>query len=486
VREDLESPTAFLAARLGERSAADRLRGYEAWWRDEGAAISATVDRAGTPWLRLFDALGGRCDEVLFPAGYRALLQRGYREGVVAAAFEGRSLRLPYLLGYVTSFYDPGLYCPYTVSLATAVPLEKYAAPAVRDRFLPRLLRRDGTAWQGATWMTEARGGSDLGATVETVARRDGDRWRLSGDKHFASNVGAELAVVAARPEDAPSGVRGLGLFLVPHRREDGTLNYLIRRLKDKIATRSVPTGEVELRDSEAYPLGGPGSGIYLILEVLNLSRVANSVASAALAQRALADAWAFADARVAFGKPVAQHPLLRHQLTEHHREVECAFALAWEAVRLLDEVWRETPPYSERHHLFRLIAHLAKYWTAEVAVQTAKWAIEVHGGAGTLAETGVERWLREAMILAIWEGTPHRQMLDGLDVMQHKKAHRLLLRRLAERADPARLADVTSRVETFLALPEETREAEVEGVFRTLARFTGDTLTLTPGPAGG
>jgi acyl-CoA dehydrogenase len=87
--------------------------------------------------------------------------------------------------------------------------------------------------------MTEIKGGSDLGAAVETVAKRDGNKWRLTGDKYFSSNAGAELAAVAARPEGAPRNVRGLSLYLLPRRDEDGQLNYLIRRLKDKIATRS-------------------------------------------------------------------------------------------------------------------------------------------------------------------------------------------------------------------------------------------------------
>ena len=98
---------------------------------------------------------------------------------------------------------------------------------------------------------------------------------------------------------------------LVPRYRNGGELNYFIRRLKDKIGTRSVPTGEVELRSSEGYLLGSAGSGIYLILEVLNLSRVANSVA---LAQRAMADALSYAEHRNAFGEPILDHPLLRHQ----------------------------------------------------------------------------------------------------------------------------------------------------------------------------
>jgi alkylation response protein AidB-like acyl-CoA dehydrogenase len=473
----LRSPTAFLAHQLGELPEAPRLRAYEAWWEAEGAAISAQVDRAGTPWLRMYDAFGARVDEILYAPEYRTMLQRGYREGAVAAALEQRSLAMPYLLGYVTSFYDAGLYCPYTVSLATAIPLEKYGEAAVRERFLPCLLARDGATWQGATWMTEAKGGSDLGATVETVARRDGARWLLEGEKHFASNAGAELAVVAARPEGAPRDVRGLALFLVPRQREGGGLNYTIRRLKDKVATRSVPTGEVELHDSEAYLLGKPEWGVYLILEVLNLSRVANSVGSVGLAQRALADAMRFAEGRVVFGKPVAAHPLIQRQVADRRTALEGAFALAWEAVRLLDEVWRETPPYSERHQVFRLVAHLAKYWTAELAVQTAKWAMEVYAGAGTLAEIGVERWLREAMILAIWEGTPHRQMLDGLEVMQRKGAHRRLFHHLGASVDAARRADLEGRIDAHLALPPAAQESGIEDVFRDLASLTADAL---------
>ena len=290
--------------------------------------------------------------------------------------------------------------------------------------------------------MTEIKGGSDLGANVETVARPERDRWILNGDKYFASNVGAELAIVAARPEGALQTPQGLALFLVPRYREDGQLNYFIRRLKNKIGTRSVPTGEVELRDSEAYLLSKQEWGIYLILESLNLSRVGNIVGSVALAQRALADAFTFAEGRVAFGKAIIEHPLLRRQFKERLAQLRDARALMWEAIQLLDEVWQETPRYSDRYHLFRLVTHLAKYWTAELAVQFAKWNMEVHGGMGVLAEYSTERWLREAMILPIWEGTPHRQMLDGLEVMERKRAHELLFAHLAPHADKAGVTD--------------------------------------------
>ena len=178
-----------------------------------------------------------------------------------------------------------------------------------------------------------------------------------------------------------------------------------------------------------------------------------------------------------AFGKRILDHPLLRHQFENRLAALQAAFALAWESVVLLNQVWMERPPYSERYHLFRLVAHLAKYWTAEFAVDSAKWAMEVHGGLGTLAEFGVERWLREAMILAIWEGTSHRQILDGLEVMERKQAHKMLFRRLGEIAPSRELQEREAEVEEHLKLPPAEREAHAEPIFRRLATFTAETL---------
>src|SRR5271154_3678310 len=474
---EIRSPMQFLRSQLHDFSHRGLLAAEEAWWKGEGVAISGDIDRAGTPWLRMFDRMGKRVDEILYPREYQTMLRRGYRSGVVWRALEEKTLLPTYALMYNISFYDPGICCPYTVSLGTAVPLAKYGSAELQARFLPQLLRQDDAVWQGATWMTEIKGGSDLGMAVETVARPAGDSWRLTGDKYFTSNANAELAVVAARPEGAAAGVRGLALFLVPRYRKNGELNYFIRRLKDKIATRSVPTGEVQLRDSEGYLLGGADAGIYLILEVLNLSRVANSVVSVALAQRAMADALSYAENRVAFGKPILEHPLMRHQFESRLETLRSAFALAWESVQLLNDVWMQRAPYSDPYHLFRLVAHLAKYWTAEFAVDTAKWAMEVHGGLGVLAEFGAERWLREAMILAIWEGTSHRQILDGLEVMERKQAHKLLFRRLSEIAPSKELQDMESEVEQHLKLPPEQREELAEPLFRRLAALTAETL---------
>jgi acyl-CoA dehydrogenase len=221
-----------------------------------------------------------------------------------------------------------------------------------------------------------------------------------------------------------------------------------------------------------------------LILEVLNLSRATNALGSVAIAQRALAESVDFAGQRIAFGKPVLDQPLMRKQFYERVETLQDGFALAWESIERLNEVWREKAPYSDRYHLFRLTAHLAKYWTSDIAPQIARWAMEVHGALGVLAEFPVERWFREAMVLTIWEGTCHRQILDGLEVMERKGAHGLLFAQLRDAADPIDLAEMRRRVDAHLALPQAQREAGAEEMFRDLAIFTARTVRHAAVPA--
>src|SRR6266852_1693606 len=132
---DLRSPLSFLQSRLQDLPHRDVLDAEETWWKREGIAISDAIDRAGTPWLRMFDRLGKRVDTILYPREYQTMLKRGYRSGVVWRALEEKSLIPTYLLMYTISFHDPGVCCPYTVSLGTAVPLAKYGSAELRLAF---------------------------------------------------------------------------------------------------------------------------------------------------------------------------------------------------------------------------------------------------------------------------------------------------------------------------------------------------------------
>lgn len=113
------------------------------------------------------------------------------------------------------------------------------------------------------------------------------------------------------------------------------------------------------------------------------------------------------------------------------------------------------------------------------MAVQTAKWAMEVHGGLGTLEEFRAERWLREAMILAIWEGPAHRQILDGLEVIERKRTDRLLFQSLSSTVNPTALEAMQGKIEHYLRLPQEQKEAGAEVLFSELATFTANALSV-------
>jgi AidA-like protein len=138
----LGSPLSFLQSELRDIPHREVLDAEEGWWRSEGVAISDAIDRGGTPWLRMFDRGGKRVDEILYPREYQTILMRGYRSGVIWRALEEKSLIPTYLLIYNISFHDPGICCPYTVSLGTAVPLAKYGSSELQARFLPNFCGR--------------------------------------------------------------------------------------------------------------------------------------------------------------------------------------------------------------------------------------------------------------------------------------------------------------------------------------------------------
>ncbi|MEM3701349.1 MAG: acyl-CoA dehydrogenase family protein, partial [Conexivisphaerales archaeon] len=281
----------------------------------------------------------------------------------------------------------------------------------------------------GATWFTELQGGSDLGANT-VQATNEGYFWRLNGDtKYFASNAGlADYALVTARPKGAPSGAKGLGLFLVPKYDSSGKRNFIVRRLKEKSATVSVPTGEVEFHNSEAQLIGELKEGIYYTMEDLMVSRLANSFGALGIARKSYLEAYYYAQKRMAFGKLLIEHPLVQRDLLDMEVYLEGSLALAFKSLDQFQKSWMQTPPYNDAYHYARLLTHITKNATAEVASHLSKIAMELHGGVGFLEEYPVERLHREALITPIWEGTSNIQALDMLEVIAKKKAHLMLL----------------------------------------------------------
>src|SRR5690606_22377563 len=182
--------------------------------------------------------------------------------------------------GYLLSQTEPGFYCPVTLTMATAYLFEHYASEELKQKFMPHICATGETElFEGATFLTERQGGSDVGANV-VEARLEQGEWRLYGEKYFASNAGmCGVAMELARQTtNSEEGSRGLTLFAVPWRDDDGELNHItIRRLKDKLGVKAVPSGEVEFNGAKAYVVGDPSKGIYYMLEALNLSRICNA-----------------------------------------------------------------------------------------------------------------------------------------------------------------------------------------------------------------
>jgi acyl-CoA dehydrogenase len=381
--------------------------------------VAYHVDHDAPPVLVTHDLDGRRIDRVRLSPAEAQLWPRLAAMNRAALGPEASWHRY-YTLGYLLA--DPGLYCLVTITGQTAYVIEKYAPR--HAEWKEALLAGRAV---GATWLTEVQGGSDVGANA-TRAERAGDNWRLYGEKYFASGAGlTDLAVVTARPEGAPSGAKGIAVFLVPRLNRAGDLNFTVRRLKDKSATRAVPSGEVELNGSEAWLVGDPGQGIYYALEMLTVSRLANAMAAVGIGRKAQAEVLERVRRRRAFGRPLLDQPLVRRDLTDLAVRLAGGLALTFQAVDAFDRAWAERPPYSPAYQAARLYAHLAKARTADHAAATTAMAMELFGGLGFLEEYAVARWHREALITPIWEGPANVQALDLLEVLSRKQGDRVV-----------------------------------------------------------
>ena len=409
--------------------------------------VADYVDKIGRPRLLPWSIDGDRIDEVWLEPLERQVLERLSKEFAVnRPPYRGGSWFDHYAAIYLIS--DPGIACILTVTNQTAYALFKYGDPA-QKKLIPGLIGESDPRMYGATWFTEIQGGSDQGANRVEALRRGG-AWRITGDtKYFSSNAGlADYALVSARPRGSPAGAKGLGLFLVPKIDAKGQRNFTVRRLKDKSATISVPTGEIEFRDAEAEPIGDLRKGIYYLMENLMVSRLSNSFGALGIARKAFLEAYLYAQQRRAFDKVLIDHPLVQRDLLDMEVSIEGSLVLALKAVDQFAKSWKETPPYTEGYHYARLLTHVAKNLTADVAARTTQSAMELLGGIGFLQEYPVERLHREALVLPIWEGPSNIQALDLLEVIAKKNAHLPLLAdmrtvrdRIVEGKDGAALA---------------------------------------------
>ena len=352
---------------------------------------------------------------------YREMEQLAFSEyGLAALSHRGGVLGWPapmppvakYLLTYLFVQAEFGLMCPVSMTDSLARTLRRFGNPDLVARYLPALTSQDmDVLAQGAMFMTESGAGSDIAATtVGAVPGNDGS-WRLTGDKWFCSNPDAALAMVLARAEGAAAGIRGVSLFLLPRTLLDGTPNAIrIVRLKDKLGTRSMASGEIRLEGASAWLIGEAGAGMRQMADMVNNSRLSNGVRAAGLMRRAVTEALFVARNREAFGTRLIDKPLMRRQLVKMVVRAEQARTMMFQAA---DALRRSDAGEPGAYALLRVLTPLLKFRACRDARQVTGDAMEVRGGCGYIEEWPDARLLRDAHLGSIWEGTSNIVALD-------------------------------------------------------------------------
>lgn len=435
------------------------------------------VDHKGKPELITWDIDGQRIDLVRIAPEQRKAMEKIHELGVVRkSCLEIRDWNYHFISGYIIS--DPGIFCTFTLTAQTAYCLGKYLGKD--DKNLMHYVNKE-DPWYGATFYSEKQGGSDL-ALNDTMAIYDGKSWKINGkNKYFASNAGiADGSLVTAKIGEG--GVRSLALFFVPSINSKGDLNFTIRRLKDKMGTIAVPSGEVEFEDSECVLIGEQKYGIYYALEILNISRINDSIAANGISRKALWEAYIHCKKRVAFGKKLLEHPLMKKDLIEMEAMLEGSLALSLYASNLFSKITKSVPPYDDEYNYSRFITHIAKNMAAWAANDITQYAMEIFGGTGFFEEYPIAKFHRDALVTSIWEGTSNIQSLDMLESIVKKGTLSMFAERINHILDSnLKLRSLKLELDSILSFAEKNKEnGTLEINSKVLLRKIGQLTEIT------
>ncbi len=394
------------------------------------------------PRIRRWDGIGPWRDDVVFHPSYDEIGRRVYRTGIISRYAKPGDELVQLAYGYLFAQNgEAGHLCPIACTAGLVKILQATAPAPVRDRFLPGLLhedRLDPRHLHGAQFLTEIQGGSDVGENA-CVARRDGDLFRVDGEKWFCSVVDADLYLLTARLEGGPKGTAGLGAFVVPRLREDGSSNGVhVRRLKTKLGTRSMASAEADFEGALAYP-AALEDGFKAVVEiVLNTSRLYNAFASVGMMRRTEVDAAAYAAHRTAFGQPIERFPLVRRSLERIRTETRAGLAGSLALAALADRIARREAADDERA-VYRLVVNMNKFWTSLRATAVIHEGIEVFGGNGAIEDFSVlPRLYRDSIVCESWEGTHNVLCAQVLKDVARYRIHEPFFRRLESIAERA------------------------------------------------
>jgi putative acyl-CoA dehydrogenase len=375
------------------------------------------------PELRTHDRFGNRIDLVEYHPGYHELMALAFGAGLHSLTWTEKrpgAWIARAALNYLWNQGENGVACPVTMTFASVRVLRneptlaaewepKVLACDYDPRCLPPAQKRGVTIGMA---MTERQGGSDLRANSSRAAPAGGGDYELNGQKWFCSAPMSDAFFTLAN-----TGA-GLTCFFVPRVLPDGTRNpFIIQRLKDKCGNRSNASSEIEYRGTYARIVGEQGRGIATLIEMAHLSRFDIVVAAAAMMRAALNQALHHSVHRHAFGRRLAEHPLMQNVLADLALETEAAALLAFRLAGAFDRA-SENP---RERLLSRLMTPIAKYWLCKRLPPFVAETMECLGGNGYVEEAPLARLYREAPLNGIWEGSGNVICLDALRSIQRE-----------------------------------------------------------------
>jgi putative acyl-CoA dehydrogenase len=474
------APLVEALEREGGGWAHDRAAEAGAFWGGEAQEWGRLANE-NPPVLKTHDAVGNRVDEVEFHPAWHQLMAAGKRWDMHGLPWNEPQpgAHVARAAIYMSGMQaEAGFCCPITMTFA--------AVPALGDsEWVPRLLSKeyDGSLRPdkaGATCgmaMTEKQGGSDVRANTTVAVPLDVDgEYLLTGHKWFCSAPMCDVFLTLAQTEEDPTRPT---CFVLPRFLPDGTKNsgFQLQRLKDKLGNKSNASSEVEYRGAWAQRLGDPGRGVPTIIEMVNHTRLDCVIGTAAGMRAAVAHATWHTAHRSAFGKLLADQPLMRNVLADLAIEAEAATALAMRLARAYDD-----PSQDEFR---RLATAVSKYFVCKRAPNHAYEALETHGGNGYIEDSGMPRIYREAPLSSIWEGSGNVMALDVLRaLLRTPAALEAFFAELSESAGAdARLDAFVSSVRDQFT-EGETLEVRARRVVESLALALEGSLLVRYAPA--
>jgi alkylation response protein AidB-like acyl-CoA dehydrogenase len=369
-----------------------------------------------------------------FKEAYQQFVANGWQ--TISAPPEYDGMGLPYAVAMATfemwqSSNMAFSLCPMLTGGAFSA-IDAHGSDDLKRKYLPKLVNGE---WSGTMVLTESQAGSDL-AAVTTKAMPEGDHYRITGTKIFITWGDHPMAentihLVLARTPDAPDGIRGISMFLVPKFlvNDDGSLgernDVYVASVEHKLGIHASPTCVMSFGDDEGaigYLVGEENRGMASMFTMMNLARIEVGVQGLAVSDRAYQLARAYALERVQGGAPgqkgrvtIIHHPDIRRMLLVMKSQTEAMRGAAFATSALLDVI-RHSPDAADREAAnarMALLTPIIKGWLSETAQEVTSLGVQIHGGMGFVEETGAAQHMRDARILPIYEGTTGIQALD-------------------------------------------------------------------------